>query len=77
MICVSFGFCGLYSCQGSTLPEETSAPSGMQWPGSAEAPSASSACIQLISFVHVAKCRCRCMRCTLMHFMHVSHCQNG
>ena len=47
-----FGSCGLYSCQESTLPKETSTPSGMQWPGSAlpsaEALSASSACVHAI-----------------------------
>ena len=60
MICVSFGFCGLYSCQESTLPEETSTRSGMQWPGSAlpsaEALSASSACVHGILLMDVDGC---------------------
>ena len=55
-----FGFCGLYSCQESTLPKETSTPSGMQWPGnalpSAEALSASSACVHGILLMDVDVC---------------------
>ena len=34
-VCVFFGFCGLYSCQESTLPKGDLDASGMQWPGSA------------------------------------------
>ena len=59
-VCVFFGFCGLYSCQESTLPKETSTPSGMQWPGSAlpsaEALSASSACVHGILLMDVDVC---------------------
>ena len=59
-VCVFFGFCGLYSCQESTLPKETSTPSGMQWPGSAlpsaEALSASSACVHAILLMIIDAC---------------------
>ena len=43
--------------QESPLPKETSTPSGMQWPGSAlpsaEALSASSACVHAVLLMHV------------------------
>ena len=59
-VCVFFGFCGLYSCQESTLPKETSTPSGMQWPGSAlpsaEALSASSACVHAVLLMIIDAC---------------------
>ena len=59
-VCAFFGFCGLYSCQESTLPKETSTPSGMQWPGSAlpsaEALSASSACVHAILLMIIDAC---------------------
>ena len=64
-VCVSFGFCVLYSCQESTLPEETSTPSGMQWPGSAltraEARSARSACVHALLRMHVVDFWCTLM----------------
>ena len=57
MVCGFVSLCGLYSCQESTLPEEPSTRSGMQWPGSAlpsaEALSASSACVHAILLIHV------------------------
>ena len=47
--------------QESPLPKETSTPSGMQWPGSAlpsaEALSASSACVHAVLLMHVDDCR--------------------
>ena len=47
MFCgVSFGCCGLYSFPESTLPEETSTPSGMQWLDSCQALSEGCACVQ-------------------------------
>ena len=60
MVCGFVTLCGLYSCQESTLPKETSTPSGMQWPGSAlpsaEALSASSACVHAILLMDVDVC---------------------
>ena len=57
MVCGFVSLCGLYSCQESTLPEEPSTRSGMQWPGSAlpsaEALSASSACVHAVLLIHV------------------------
>ena len=56
-VCGFVTLCGLYSCQESTLPEETSAPSAMQWSGSAlpsaEALSASSAFVHAVLLMHV------------------------
>ena len=47
MFCgVSLGCCGLYSFPESTLPEETSTPSGMQWLDSCQALSEGCACVQ-------------------------------
>ena len=47
--------------QESPLPKQTSTPSGMQWPGSAlpsaEALSASSACVHAVLLMHVDDCR--------------------
>ena len=66
--------------QESPLPKETSTPSGMQWPGSAlpsaEALSASSACVHAVLLMHVDDCRSMLMLvldlvarwCMLMHF---------
>ena len=66
--------------QESPLPKETSMPSGMQWPGSAlpsaEALSASSACVHAVLLMHVDDCRSMLMLmldlvarwCMLMHF---------
>ena len=66
--------------QESPLPKETSPPSGMQWPGSAlpsaEALSASSACVHAVLLMHVDDCRSMLMLmldlvacwCMLMHF---------
>ena len=66
--------------QESPLPTETLTPSGMQWPGSAlpsaEALSASSACVHAVLLMHVDDCRSMLMLmldlvlcwCMLMHF---------
>ena len=66
--------------QESPLPKETSTPSGMQWPGSAlpsaEALSASIACVHAVLLMHVDDCRSMLMLmldlvarwCMLMHF---------
>ena len=60
MVCGFVSLCGLYSCQESTLPKEPSTRSGMQWPGSAlpsaEALSASSACVHGILLMDVDVC---------------------
>ena len=60
MVCGFVSLCGLYSCQESTLPKETSTPSGMQWPGSAlpsaEALSASSAFLHVVLLMIIDAC---------------------